>query len=57
MLTKERIDLQYEPSLRPNDISEMVAHISKVKKKFDWTPVIDIEEGLNLTINSILSQR
>jgi UDP-glucose 4-epimerase len=56
-LTKERIDVQYDPSLRPNDILEMVADINKVKKKFDWTPEIDIEEGLNLTINRILSQR
>ncbi|HKR72718.1 MAG TPA: NAD-dependent epimerase/dehydratase family protein [Candidatus Nitrosocosmicus sp.] len=56
LLTHENIDIQYDPSLRPNDISEMVADIDKVKKKFDWTPVTKIEEGLQLTINNLVDQ-
>lgn len=52
-LTEENIDVRYDPSLRPNDILEMVADIGKVKKKFGWTPVVDIDKGLRLTIDML----
>jgi UDP-glucose 4-epimerase len=55
-LTNENIDIQYDPSIRPNDILEMVADISKVEEKFKWKPVIKIEEGLKITINTIVNQ-
>jgi nucleoside-diphosphate-sugar epimerase len=28
----------------------MVADITKISKKFDWNPKIDIDQGLTLTI-------
>lgn len=51
-IINKRIDIQYDNSIRSNDVVEMVADISKVKKMFKWKPMIDIEEGLRLTINN-----
>jgi UDP-glucose 4-epimerase len=43
--------LKYNYALRPNDITEMVANINKVMKKFDWEPTIDLHEGIRRTID------
>ncbi len=50
-ITNKKIDIQYDSSIRPNDVVESVANINKVKRKFGWKPIIDIEEGLRLTID------
>jgi UDP-glucose 4-epimerase len=50
-IINKKIAFEYDYSLRPNDIGEMVADIDKVQKQFKWTPGIDIHEGLRLTID------
>ena len=55
-ITNRKIDVQYDSSIRTNDVVEMVADIDKVTTKFKWMPTIDIEQGLRLTINDILIQ-
>jgi UDP-glucose 4-epimerase len=47
-----KIHIQYDKSIRPNDIAEMVADITKVTKSFDWKPQTSIEEGLRLILKS-----
>ncbi len=49
-IVNKKISIEYDSSLRPNDILEMVADISKVMKEFGWRPAIDIDVGLRLTI-------
>ena len=49
-ITNKKIDVQYDSSIRTNDVVEMVADINKVTRKFKWKPTIDIEQGLRLTI-------
>ncbi len=53
-ITNKKIDIQYDSSIRPNDVVESVANINKVKRKFGWKPIIDIEEGLRLTIDKYI---
>jgi UDP-glucose 4-epimerase len=50
-ITNKKIDVQYDSSFRPNDVSEMVADINKVVREFEWKPTIDIKEGIRLTID------
>lgn len=47
-----KIHIQYDKSIRPNDITEMVADITKVTKSFDWEPQTSIEEGLRFTLKN-----
>jgi len=47
-----KIHIQYDKSIRPNDIAEMVADITKVTKSFDWKPQTSIEDGLRLILKS-----
>ncbi len=47
-----KIHIQYDKSIRPNDITEMVADITKVTKSFDWKPLTSIEEGLRFVLKS-----
>jgi nucleoside-diphosphate-sugar epimerase len=47
-----KILIQYDKSIRPNDITEMVADITKVTKSFDWKPLASIEEGLRFVLKS-----
>lgn len=42
--------LKYDYSLRPNDITEMVANINKVMNEFKWKPTVDIYNGIRITI-------
>lgn len=50
-IINKKITMEYDYSLRPNDIGHMTADISKVMKQFEWRPTIDIHEGLRLTID------
>ncbi|TVP41696.1 NAD-dependent epimerase/dehydratase family protein [Candidatus Nitrosocosmicus arcticus] len=50
-IINKKISIEYNSSFRPNDVVEMVADIGKVMKKFEWSPTIDINEGLKLTID------
>lgn len=47
---KKKIAVEYDYSLRPNDIADMVANIDKVMKQFNWKPTINIHEGIRLSI-------
>jgi UDP-glucose 4-epimerase len=50
-IMNKKISIKYDSSLRPNDVSGMVADIGKLMKEFEWRPTIDIDEGLRLTID------
>jgi nucleoside-diphosphate-sugar epimerase len=45
------VDIEYDESIRPNDIVDMVADNSSLRNLFNWRPRIDIEAGLRLTLN------
>lgn len=49
-LLKKKIKIEYDGKMRPNDVREMVADISKVSKEFNWKPVTTIENGLKMCI-------
>jgi UDP-glucose 4-epimerase len=48
-LNKE-ITINYDNKIRPIDVTEMVADISRVSNAFQWKPRIGIEKGLELTL-------
>lgn len=50
------IDIEYDDSVRPNDIVDMIADTSLLWKKYGWRPVVDIEAGLRSTINNMLNK-
>lgn len=50
------IIIEYDSSIRPNDIVDMVADISSLQKLYGWKPKIDIETGLRLTLDDIISK-
>jgi UDP-glucose 4-epimerase len=56
-ITNFKVNVEYDPNIRPDDILEMEANIEKVKKRFNWEPKISIQEGLALTINSYSKNR
>jgi UDP-glucose 4-epimerase len=47
------INVEYNDSIRPNDIVDMVADISLVETLYSWKPAVDIRTGLLITINDI----
>lgn len=51
------IAIEYNPSIRPNDIVEMVADISLLDKLYGWKPQIDIESGLRFTLDKIAHEK
>lgn len=48
-LCKKKVDITYE-DVRPGDIKHSLADISKIKKRFDYIPKYNIDEGLKETI-------
>lgn len=52
-IMKINIPIEYNTSIRPNDIVEMVADISLLKKLYDWKPETDIELGLRYTLDCL----
>jgi UDP-glucose 4-epimerase len=50
------VDIEYNSSMRPNDIVDMVADITQLEKLYDWKPQIDIETGLRLTLNDSINK-
>lgn len=50
-IVKKKVTIEYDYSLRPNDIKEMVADLNKVMKQFNWKPTTSIHQGLRLTID------
>lgn len=45
MLDK-KISIEYDEKIRPNDVNNMVADISKVSNAFKWRPLVSMEKGL-----------
>jgi UDP-glucose 4-epimerase len=45
-IIKTKVSIQYDKSVRPNDIVEMIADITAVSRQFKWRPKTDIEKGL-----------
>lgn len=52
IIMKTKISIQYDKSIRPNDIVEMIADITAVARQFEWSPKIDIEKGLESIFRS-----
>jgi UDP-glucose 4-epimerase len=50
-ILKIDIDIEYDDSLRPNDIVNMEADNSSLRNLYNWCPKIDIEVGLRLTLD------
>jgi UDP-glucose 4-epimerase len=50
------VDIEYNPSMRPNDIVDMVADITQLEKLYGWKPQIDIETGLRLTLSDSINK-
>jgi UDP-glucose 4-epimerase len=51
-LLQKKIDIIYDSQMRPNDIADMVADISKVSEKFKWKPRRSLEEGLDMCVKN-----
>jgi nucleoside-diphosphate-sugar epimerase len=49
-LLNKKISVVYDNKMRPDDITDMVADISKVSKEFDWKPSTSLEQGLERTV-------
>ena len=45
-----RIEYQCKNETRPNEVMDTIADIRKIKNELNWTPQIDIIEGLKLMI-------
>ena len=53
-LLQKQVDLHYDHEMRPGDIVDMVADISKLSKWFDWKPSTTLKEGLESTVKNYL---
>jgi len=51
-ILNREINVHYDISIRPNDVLEMVADITRVTNAFDWKPQTDIEKGLRFTLEN-----
>ena len=49
-LLNKKISVQYDNKMRPDDITDMVADISKVSREFNWKPSTSLEQGLEKTV-------
>jgi len=50
------VDIEYNSSMRPNDIVDMVADVTQLEKLYGWKPQIDIETGLRLTLSDSINK-
>lgn len=50
-LLNMQIKIEYNTKMRPNDVSDMIADISKVSAQFSWKPSTTLEEGLRLCVD------
>ncbi len=49
-LLNKKITINYNNQIRPDDVTEMIADISKVSNAFQWKPFVEIHEGLEITL-------
>jgi len=47
------INVEYNKDIRPNDIQNMIADISKLEKMYGWKPKTDLKNGLRKTLVDI----
>jgi UDP-glucose 4-epimerase len=45
------VALTYNAEIRPRDVTDMVADISKVSSEFKWKPEVEVQRGLKLTVD------
>lgn len=50
-LLKKSIHIEYDNQMRPGDITDMVADVSKISRAFNWKPVTSLEQGLIRTLD------
>jgi len=55
LLLNKEIKIRYKKS-KENEILDMTADISKVSKKFDWNPKIDLDSGLKLIVKELFEK-
>ncbi|HYF98509.1 MAG TPA: NAD-dependent epimerase/dehydratase family protein [Candidatus Saccharimonadales bacterium] len=53
-ILKTDIEVEYNDSIRPNDIHDMVADTILVQKLYSWKPDVDIKTGIRLTVDDII---
>ncbi len=56
-LLNKKTEIKYQKNLRPLDITDMAADITKASSQFDWRPKIDIYEGLELILKDDTIQK
>jgi UDP-glucose 4-epimerase len=49
-ILNKKIFIQYSNDIRPGDVTDMVADVSKICSEFDWRPSTSLEQGLKLTV-------
>jgi UDP-glucose 4-epimerase len=54
LLERKINNILYDELSRPRDVTDMKADISKVCNSFNWKPTTNLEEGLKITIQSVL---
>jgi nucleoside-diphosphate-sugar epimerase len=53
-IINKEIYIHYDKSVRPNDVEDMVADITRVTKSFDWKPLTEIQKGIQLSIQNLI---
>jgi UDP-glucose 4-epimerase len=56
-LLNKPILIKYDDRMRPGDVTDMIADISKVSKKFDWRPSTGLKKGLDRTLKQYQRER
>lgn len=49
----DRLEIEYKGSVRPNEISDTVADITKATQKLDWSPKIDLNTGIEKLLEEL----
>ncbi len=50
-ISQSSAQLRFERPTRPAEINDVIADVSKAKHLLDWTPQVDLEEGLRRTLD------
>lgn len=53
-LLDKKVTINYDNKMRPGDVTDMVADITKVGSEFNWRPLISLEQGLDYTVKQDL---
>lgn len=53
-LFPSKIDVNFLNKIRPNEVKDTVADTRKAKKLLDWTPRVDLPEGLSKIYNDMI---